>query len=404
MDRKFVFGMMCMLASVFMACEHNGVYNKGTDEVEELKVPAGFEWNMSKDVALTISAPVETSVDVYEDAACKLLLGTLPVSSEKVTYNLSTETDAGKLYVKYPKADGTMAVQTVVIVATKAASDGSAELKLPEDTGKKGNDGWIYYPAKSNGWGSLLFEDMWPEKGDYDFNDLAAWYKIQVAPDVILVGVRLNALGGYLPYQLCLQIDGVEARHVEQVTGYTNNNPQVNSFKFETTGEDYAVFSFDWKNKKGSNGGNYYNTELKNQVASSGLDENMLAIQIYLDGNVSVSQLKHTSFNFFIRRTDNGKEIHLRGYEPTKAFKEQYDKIVSENAALLKTDIPYCSADGLVWGLKVPQGINHAQEEIDFTKAYKFFGEWVTSGGKEKKNWYEENAGKEYRIDVGKNK
>lgn len=394
--------MLTVLTIVFAACEHKSVYQNEPGRVNELEVPAGFEWNMSKDVTLTISAPVATSVDVFEDKKCQDLLATLTVSTETATYNLSTKSDAGNLYVQYPKSDGTMATTSVAIVSTKAAAGANADLKLPEDTGKKHNDGWIYYPAKNKGWGGLLFEDMWPETGDYDFNDYAAWYKIQVAPDAILLGIRMNALGGYLPYQLCLQIDGVAARHIGKVNDYGTVNPQSNTFKLETQGDDFVVISFEWKDKKGSNGGQYYNTELQYKVSAAELDANMISIIIPLDDEVAVSQIKHTSFNFFIRNINNGKEIHLRGYEPTAAFKAEYDKIVSENSDILDSDIPYCSSKGLVWGLKVPIGINHAQEGIDFTKAYKFFGEWVTSGGIDKKNWYEENAGKEYRIEVNK--
>lgn len=403
MNKKVVLGIMCSLAVIFAACEHKDLY-QGAGEVEDLKVPAGFDWNMSKDVALTISAPIKTSVDVYEDAGCNELLATLDVSPDVITYNLSTRSDAGSLYVQYLKSDGkTVTTTPVTIVSAKTASGESAEIKLPEDTGKGNNhDGWIYYPAKVKGWGSLFFEDMWPQTGDYDFNDFAAWYKIQVAPGAILLGVRLNALGGYLPYQLCLQIDGLAAKNIIRTTNYATGDPLMNTFELETKGETDAVFSFDWKDKKASHGGQYYNTELKYKVPVAELDGNLISFLIELNGNVSVSQLKHTSFNFFIRRTDNGKEIHLRGYEPTAAFKAEYDKIVSENSDILNPDIPYCASNGLVWGLKIPKGVNHAQEGIDFTKAYKFFGEWVTSDGKDKKNWYEENAGKEYRIEVNK--
>lgn len=36
-----------------------------------------------------------------------------------------------------------------------------------------------YFPAKCN-YGTLLFEDLWPQKGDYDFNDLVIRYNYKI--------------------------------------------------------------------------------------------------------------------------------------------------------------------------------------------------------------------------------
>ena len=38
-------------------------------------------------------------------------------------------------------------------------------------------DNILEYPS---GYGTVMFEDMYPQLGDYDFNDFVAWYKYQL--------------------------------------------------------------------------------------------------------------------------------------------------------------------------------------------------------------------------------
>ena len=81
----------------------------------------------------------------------------------------------------------------------------------------------IFYPAQENGWGTLMFEDLWPAYGDYDFNDLVVNYKMQLYPNnknmvkEMILGIRVKAIGGSLPYDLCLAIKGIKGRRNRRV-------------------------------------------------------------------------------------------------------------------------------------------------------------------------------------------
>ena len=80
----------------------------------------------------------------------------------------------------------------------------------------------IFYPAQENGWGTLMFEDLWPAYGDYDFNDFVVNYKMQLYPNnknmvkEMILGIRVKAIGGSLPYDLCLAIKGIKAGEIEE--------------------------------------------------------------------------------------------------------------------------------------------------------------------------------------------
>lgn len=58
----------------------------------------------------------------------------------------------------------------------EGAIDGSnmAELEKPEDPGPSEEDNYTTY------FGLLAFEDLWPDQGDYDLNDVVVYYQSRV--------------------------------------------------------------------------------------------------------------------------------------------------------------------------------------------------------------------------------
>lgn len=384
------------------SCEKGGVYDpETTKNLTDLTVPQDFDWSSSKDVAVAISSPVETIVTIFADEKCQHILAKVPASGKPAIYNLSLTANAKQVFVQYPIQEGGKAIQPYAVAQTRSSENCIIELpentaKLPEDEGEyiEGStweNCYIKYPQAE--WGTLLFEDMWPELGDYDLNDLVAWYNIQLqglkgegeeqTVMAINMGIRLNALGGTFPYHLCLQIDNLESGFIDD----TECRGKENIFSWKSEGEaGPAIFSFDWKDKKGKGGATYYNTEKDYLVDWETLEQDKLNVIIYLKAGVKVKDLKHTAFNFFLCK-DDGTEIHLKGYKPTAAFEKRYQEIVEANDHLNKT-VPYCTVDNFVWGIKVPKDIDHAAESVDFTKAYTSFTEWIQSSGSQPAEWY----------------
>ncbi len=89
--------------------------------------------------------------------------------------------------------------------------------------------------------------------------------------------------------------------------------------------------------------------------------------------------------NFFIKA--NGKEIHMKGYEPTSSYRAEYDKHVAGDGNL-QVDAPYSNKDGYTWGIKVPAGTKHVYEKCSFSEAYPGFEEWVNTEGASNPGWY----------------
>lgn len=378
------------------ACQEKdlSVQNK-TPEVTDLVIPSDFDWNLSDNVDLSVESPVETVVDVFRSENCAEgdLLATLNVPTEE-DVTLSVPVGTEKLYIRYTKVDGTkdIIITSPKAVVTRADNGNGIKAKLPEDAGKiiPSEDGLIkYYPA--NGWGTILFEDNWPVLGDYDLNDFAAWYKIQLYLNSkgthinsIMVAVRLNALGGLKPYQLCLKIENLQTKYISGIEEYST--PTLGELVSEQN--EPALFTFDWGNLKGSDGGSFYNTE-KGHLAET-LKDNQIDFIIELKEPIKLSKkFDHETFDFFIKRTDEEKtEIHMKGYKPTNDFISGYNRITNQTVGLAPNNY-YFNDGNFVWGIKVPKGISHPLETVKMTEAYPEFATWLTSGGNDAMNWYD---------------
>ena len=83
------------------------------------------------------------------------------------------------------------------------------------------NRGHILYPAV--GWGTLMFEDLWPSYGDYDFNDLVVNYQVDLMMQnknqarEMFIALCVRAIGGKLPYDLYLSLRGVRPDQIADI-------------------------------------------------------------------------------------------------------------------------------------------------------------------------------------------
>ena len=147
-------------------------------------------------------------------------------------------------------------------------------------------------------------------------------------------------------------------------------------------------------------GSQYYNTEKNALVTTNDLPE--IHILIELKKRKEVKEiLKDDELDLYLKRNDNGIEIHMNGIEPI-IYQYPFN---NKNLLPIYTngdkedDNYYFSAERLIWGLRVPGNAAHAIEKADFLKAYKGFAKWAQSSGKNEQNWYNQgNADKSLLI------
>lgn len=385
----FAAASLLMLA----ACSGNDLYDPEKAPAHttgDLVVPASFDWTTTRNVSISLTSPKDTQVKVYSNAQCddQSLLAVLTLQKDKPSeYEFEVPAGTEYLYVQYMQG-GAWATQPLsVATATKAVAD----WKLPETTdsyigtGDESKGDITFYIPNKEASGILMFEDNYPDKGDYDLNDYVAGYHIapyisygsQSYYDGIDMELQIRAIGGSLPYRLCVELSHLLTSDIVDNAGthYTvaTTNPAI-TLELISEGNNPVVFAV---NGTGTlRDGNFYNTERLSATPCPKLtlsircnDQNMLGRH-----NRFSSMVDSKSYNFFLQHTTNGNEIHLKGYTTTH--------LATNSGAKFATD------DNFVWGIKVPALIPHPTERTDMLSAYPGFEQWVKSGGKQNQDWY----------------
>lgn len=360
---------------------------------------------MTKNAQCAIIAQGASDVLVYSNKECTedALLATLQTYNGTITIPLSLPANSKVAYLQYESTNG-----KILVISATADKDNMIRFTLPQDSkpapgtraiattrGETSGSGSINYP--NNGWGTIMFEDMFPSLGDYDFNDFVLAYRVQIPfysngsesiIDAIQLGIQLKAIGGTLPYSPYLRLKNLKAEDIDDIEVYQHFNTTVTEVKWTAgpNGEVIMDFSNLVSATSRPSGSPYLNTE--KEYVTSNIPE--LSIVIYMDQDVDVRTIDFESFDFYLAKTNKGTEIHLGGYKPTYYTYPATD-------ASLGGDY-YYSNKGLIWGLSVPASIAHVVEKGNFLDAYKEFATWATSGGYDKADWYKGNKNGELLI------
>lgn len=373
------------------------------DKVVELQVPASFDWTTTKSVACNFTASHPSRVFVASERNAEPFAEFM-VGGGADAVALDLPSSARTLYVSYETETGMSAQEAVPVndrAASFALSAKGKDYTGIEDGDKNSTEGnVIYMPARKNGWGTLLFEDLWPSYGDFDFNDFVVNYKVQLYMNnknkvyAMLIGIRVKAVGGSLPYDLCLAMKGVKGGEIDEIMPYSGNAPEAALVALNSANnvKDPAVLKFlnVRNNSNRPSGAAYINTEPGYEMAQDQLVE--ASFQVYFRNSIALEDVAFDMFDFFLsrERESDGRsvEIHLGGFDPTPAAEADYNALVAASSSANKAKGWYYSNDGLVWALNVPLDIQHAYEKVDFLKAYPRLAEWAQSGGTRAQDWY----------------
>ncbi|MEG0807406.1 MAG: LruC domain-containing protein [Alistipes sp.] len=390
------------------------------NKVTDLKVPSEFDWKTTGAVTCNITSSKSTLVTVATSAT-EEPFASFYAGGTADAVQLSMPLAVKTLFVSYKTATGVSTPKAVPVInkAITFAVGSDSAAPAPASVGTRAfgdidmdrEDGVVYIPAKKNGWGTMLFEDLWPSYGDYDFNDMVANYKMQLYVDsnnqveAMMVGVRIKAIGGSLPNDLYLQMTGsVTSDKIGDIIlqapttkGATMENvPSIDPKKNRA----FFLFAGMRDNKNKPAGSHFLNTERGKEIADDQMVE--LCAVVYFTELIPLKKFTFTAPDFFIMRKDKADklfEIHCREYEPV--FKDAYKQALTD-ANKPEPKLWYSSSDepvwnehgtimankNLVWGLNIPTDIRHAYEKQDFMVAYPEFKGWVESNGVQNLDWY----------------
>ena len=266
-----------------------------------------------------------------------------------------------------------------------ADSDGVGDSldEYPTDATKAFNN---YYPSK-NSVGSVAYEDLWPNKGDYDFNDLVVDYNFnqvtnadnKVVQVEAVLTVRANSAA--MKNAFSLQFNTTSS-NVKSVTGQSLSNGvfALNSNGTEINQSKAVIPIFDDPFK------------ILNSNGANGAPKTM-KVKIEFTTPLLVSNLGTAPYNpFLVIGGVRAKEIHLAGSAPTDlADKSKFG--TADDDSNLPTQKYYMSDKNLPWAINLPLQFAYPLEKQDITKAYLKFNQWAESRGSVYKDWYMNTGG-----------
>lgn len=409
---------MLLLTAILTGCLSNKIDDLITDAEDESyafvgKVPADFNWSTitSKQINVTfmrnngLSHDLDNSiVELYNDD--NVLIDALTILDGKADFN-----------VRIPANSKTLKLVTLATISFKEVgmSDTDIEFEVPEvnainfsktDTDNDGLcDQFDVDPnnpelsirierqiepstksaarANSSVYSYTIFEDLWPSKGDYDFNDMVVkttfyWVRgrnnyIQEISGVCSVEWIGAGMGIGLGYELFSSF-GTELGYEDDI---------ITSIKGDATLDEVVTNGIILFNKV-------------QEVANKQLEFTI---------SLKDKEIKEFAFVPYLFRTDNysqqvrpfgapptqGQDMSLFGtkndaspYQWTRKNGNKFKYPLTGNQAF------YRSKENHPWGIEfMAKSFKPSPERTSITEVYPQFVHWAESGGKQYTDWYD---------------
>ena len=249
----------------------------------------------------------------------------------------------------------------------------------PHDATKAFNN---YYPSGGVDDGAtVLFEDMWPQKGDYDMNDVVMSYQLKVVTNaankvVELSGTyNLNARGGIFENGFGIEFP-VSRNLVSNVRGAVLEEGQEKAV---------LILFMNMQNEL-----LYMNTRPADPFSPS----KTYTIGFSVTNGPSLSEFGLGEYNPFIWDRGKGRsyEVHLPGHLPTSLADPKHFDSGHDASNPLKGKY-YVTSEGFPWAISVPvKNLSYPLEGVDVGTAYLKLSQWVVSGGVNFTDWYSNRA------------
>lgn len=253
-----------------------------------------------------------------------------------------------------------------------------------------------FTPSKTT-FGSLAYEDLWPAKGDYDFNDLVLDYQVQEVfnanNQVVDVRVKtvVRAVGASLKNGWGIQLP-VAPSVVKKVSGQSLKNNYITTLANGTeAGQSKAVVMIfdDAFNQIKRVGADFVNT-VQGQPISKG---DTLSVSIEFNSPLASNVLGTAPYNpFLVVNYERGKEVHLPNYLPTdkadlKLFGTSHDRSNPTKNTYYK------NWKNLPWAIHLPVSFDYPYEKKEILNGHLYFGKWAESAGGQYADWYLDKSG-----------
>ncbi len=253
-----------------------------------------------------------------------------------------------------------------------------------------------YYPSGSS-YANIGFEDLWPNKGDFDFNDMVIAYNLQkvlnadekVVEAIFKVNVR--SVGGSFDNGFGIRLDEIASSAVSSVTGYelSKNIITLNANKTEAAQDKAVIICFDSPEPTLNRAtGSFFNTIKTNPKGTS----DTLTITVKFATPQDEANLAASKLNPFIFTNQRrGYEVHLSDFAPT-SLADQTLFGTGQDASSPQAGKYYKTANNLPWAILIEETFDYPEEKAPINITYRYFNEWAISGGTKQTTWFKDLA------------
>ncbi len=256
--------------------------------------------------------------------------------------------------------------------------------------------------------GTLVFEDLWPAKGDYDFNDLVNGYDITHAinADGFIHEVRANytikAAGAGYNNGFGTLFEDVVRADIASITGRTSVATFAKDGNGTTASADAnEALVYNWDATKDIivndiAAGAFFNT-VPGGGQGNEKTENVLITFVHSPVNtpgatgVSPWQLGLPPYNtFIVSNGDQSREVHLADMMESSLHNDgRYGTVDDDSNPGVGRYFKTVAPSNLPWALDIPSGtFAWPKERVDILTAYPQFGAWAASGGVVNTTWF----------------
>jgi len=256
----------------------------------------------------------------------------------------------------------------------------------------------------SSGFGTLAFEDLWPNKGDYDFNDLVIDYQFKILinsgnkVEQVTGTFIIKAFGASYNNGFGFQLTDAINEDLLTASGYslTENIITLAANGLEGDQSRPTIIVFDNAYKQMQHPGQ--SLGVNTDPAAPYVTPDTVRVTILFPSNTySYSDLDISNFNpFMFVNKVRGVEVHLPDYEPTDLINESLLGTEDDKSNPL-TGTYFKTENGLPWAINIYQHFDYPIEKAPVNEAYLHFIEWATSAGASYPNWFSNLPG--YRDD-----
>lgn len=337
--------------------------------ISPLNVPADFNWKTLEAKKITLKQTSSVLNDEGDTIASFLPAGDYRLTVDKTT-NL-----------------------TIVI-------SGIAETKSESDNVKEK----VYFPAKGK-YATVMFEDLFPSKGDMDMNDIVFGLNITFFldnhSDVIAIQINIQPRAVGSSYAVIGLAANISSLSVLDIVDKISNSEEPALSPLFSVHYDDETYSPELNNSNSQvipltgNFRSYFDNDkdlflnVRNIDRVTPTHDFSVLIEFISSKRFPFSNLTFLdstkvgmiNLDIFAVFGTRGREVHFKGQRPTDKFSFQH--FINTYP---KTD--FSTIDNWVWVLLSYKSIRHQQEFVKIYHAYPNFQAWAEGGGSIITNWF----------------